>query len=149
MKIGLLEIRLNKNIGNNREHSVLTLEEFQNDISKYKLEFSVARSLEELYKGLPYSNGCGAKGGIKFPDTMYFISVCAACVIHDIEWKLSTSYKELLLSNENFDNNLKKITDFESMNDAMRWLRRLRVGKYVNGVELHGTDAYAIERGFI
>lgn len=124
-----------------------TYDQLLEDISKYRLETCLKPF--QLRDGMQYANGCGAKGGTKFPDTMYFILVVAACIIHDIEWELSESYKELLEANERFDNNLKKICDQESMNDVTRWLRRSRIQKYVSGVELYGTESYAIERGFI
>ena len=124
-----------------------TFNELWCDIVEYELELKY--KYHEYKKGIKYANGCGSKGGQKFPDTMYFISIVAACTIHDIEWALAMSYHDLLDANERFDNNLKRITDKESMNDVMRWLRRSRISKYVSGVELFGTYNYANERGFI
>ncbi len=123
-----------------------TFEEFWSDLNEFQLDS--AYSYHELKLGIKYANGCGAKGGVKFPDTMYFISIIAACIIHDIEWQLAGCHQDLLDANERFDNNLKKITDSKSSNDVMRWLRRSRIAKYVSGVELKGTNAYAAERGF-
>lgn len=123
-----------------------TYDQLCEDIATYKLETCLKPF--ELRNGIKYANGCGAKGGAKFPDTMYLISIISACTLHDIEWKLSETYQDLLDANERFDNNLKKICDQESMNDLMRWLRRSRIHKYVDGVELVGTDSYAKERGF-
>jgi len=124
-----------------------TFEEFWYDIQRYELETYL--KYHELKNGIKYANGCGSKGGVKFPDTMYFVLIIAACIIHDIEWQFAKCYQDLLDANERFDNNLKKITDEESMNDVMRWLRRSRISKYVSGVELVGTESYAKERGFI
>lgn len=62
---------------------------------------------------------------------------------------MAVCYQDLLDANERFDNNLKIITDSRSGNNFMRWLRRSRVAKYVSGVELIGTDAYAKERDFV
>lgn len=123
-----------------------TFDELWNDICTYKLDSHL--KFHELKKGIKYANGCGAKGGTKFPDTMYLILIISACIIHDIEWKLAKSYQDLLDANERFDNNLKKITDKRSLNDIMRLLRRSRIQKYVSGVELVGTVNYAIERDF-
>lgn len=124
---------------------MITLKEFLEDVSKYDLDVSKIRNITVSYT---YANGCGAKGGMKFPDTMWFVSIIAACIIHDIDWALAKCYQDLLDGNERFDNNLKKICDKESMYDATRWMRRMRISKYISGVELHGTDDYARERGF-
>lgn len=123
-----------------------SFKQLKRDIIKYDLETYL--TYDKLKIGMKYANGCGAKGGIKFPDTMWFVSVVAACIIHDIEWENANCYKDLLDANEHFDNNLKKITDYESINDFTRWFRRYRIASYTSGVELEGTPAYAKERGF-
>jgi len=124
---------------------MITLKEFIDDVAKYDLDVSKIRNISVSFV---YANGCGANGGFKFPGTMWFISIIAACIIHDIDWQLAKCYQDLLDANERFDNNLKKICDYESMNDLTRMLRRLRIAKYVSGVELYGTEPYAQERGF-
>ena len=101
----------------------------------------------ELRTYFPEANGCGAKGGKKFPDSFLFVSIIAACIIHDIEWFLAESYRDLLDANERFDNNLKRITDQKSMNSFMRWARRQMISYYISGVELVGIDEYAIKKG--
>lgn len=123
-----------------------SFEELWYDVHDYKLELYL--KYHQLEKGMKHANGCGSKGGVKFPDTMYFVSIISACTIHDIEWELAKCYQDLLDSNGRFNRNLKRITDKES-NSIMAWLRRMRIAKYVAGVELIGTDAYAKERGFI
>ena len=127
---------------------MLTLDQFRNYIDTYHLEFTIPMSISQVILEFPYANGCGAKGGTMFPATIWGINIEAACDIHDIEWKLSKSVKDLLFANENFDNNLKRICDPQS-NKLTRWLRRFRIAKYVSGVELIGTNAYAIKRGFM
>lgn len=123
-----------------------TFDEFWEDVCTYKLN-SIYKHYE-LKIAFKYANGCGAKGGVKFPDTIWFVSIVAACIIHDIEWKLAKNYQDLVGANERFDNNLKRITDYESMSNLTTWARRQRLAKYVNGVEIHGTHAYALDRGF-
>ena len=118
--------------------------DFIADITKYRLSCKDA-----TLEAFSYANGCGNKGGFKFPSTMLLISVATACAIHDIEWALAKNYSDLLAANENFDNNLKLITDYESSNYITSWARRTLIGMYVNGVEIHGTDNYAEERGFL
>jgi len=128
---------------------MLTYGKFLDDVYKYKLEMiETLQNHEKLSIYFSYANGCGAKSGIRFPSTMWGVNIEAACNLHDMEWALSTSYVDLLESNERFDNNLKRITDRES-NSFTAWLRRMRVAKYVTGVELVGTRNYAIERGFL
>ena len=124
-----------------------TFDDFWNDICTYKLETKYKHA--ELKRGFKYANGCGAKGGIDVPDSIWLINISSACNIHDIEWELSKDYNDLVDANRRFSNNLKKITDYESMNNVMRWLRRYRVSTYVSAVDLVGIENYAIERGFI
>jgi len=119
-------------------------ESFLRDIKKYNLSISVA----DARTGYRYCNGCGAKGGFHFPSTIWFVVVEAACNIHDIKWQKATSIDDLLKANEDFDNDLKKICDSESQNDITMFIRRMRIAKYVSGVEVVGTPAYAKERGF-
>jgi len=126
---------------------VITFEELWEDVSTYQLDSCL--KYHELEKGIKYANGCGAKGGVKFPDHIWFISIISACIIHDIEWTIANCYRDLLDANERFDDNLKKIVDYESFNDFTRWVRRYRVASYINGVELKGTHDEAVERGFI
>lgn len=123
-----------------------SLKEFELDIIKYQL--LSAHGLIELLSGMKYANGCGANGGIKFPKTMYGVNIESACIIHDIEWQLSSNLNDLIEANHRFNKNLKKICDSESSNKVMAWLRRMRIAKYVAGVELHGLDTYAMKRDF-
>ena len=104
---------------------------------------------DDLLRDIIYANGCGAKNGIKVPPTIWGVNISPACQLHDIDWEIATCYQDLLDANERFDNNLKKITDYESANDIMRWIRRSRISKFVSAVELLGTENYAEERGFI
>lgn len=120
-----------------------TYEQFLENITKYKLVVT-SRNIRRDYQ---YANGCGAKGGIKFPKTMWGLNIEPACIAHDIGWNSAKSLKDLQKENEIFDNNLKRIIDVES-NFLMVRLRRLRAAKYVTEVELLGTKAYAKERGF-
>lgn len=120
-----------------------TFEQFLFEINKYGLDVTS----ENLARDFLYANGCGAKGGIKFPPTMWLLNIESACNAHDIGWQNAKSLKELQEENEKFDNNLKLIIDKES-NFVMKRLRRLRAAKYVTEVELLGTKAYAKERCF-
>jgi len=101
-----------------------------------------------LVRDIIHANGCGAKDSFKVPNTIWGVDIEPACQLHDIGWELAQSYQDLIDVNEQFDNNLKKITDYESANDFTRGIRRLRIAKFILAVELIGTENYAIERGF-
>lgn len=124
-----------------------TIEQLQADTIRYCLHFSVAGSLSALLAGVKYANGCGAKNSIKVPKTMWGVDIESTCYIHDIEWQLAKSYKDLIAANKNFNKNLLLIIAYES-NPFMWLLRRSRVFWYVTMVKLFGTKAYARERGF-
>ena len=124
--------------------------EFKDDILKYKLSLRYlldnGRRLSKLYQ---YNkNGCGAKGGHKFPDTIWGVDVQSACHCHDISWHISTKYKDLTDADMQFTHDLKLICDKESANAFMAWLRRLRIATYSFGVDEFGLEDYARKRGF-
>lgn len=123
---------------------MITLLEYYDDINKYKLN---RNGLGRIDVSFSYANGCGAKGGVKFPDTMWFVLIISACIGHDVRWALAKCFADLVEANEIFDNDLKKICDYES-NTPMQWVRRQRIAKYISGVELKGIYDYAEERGF-
>lgn len=121
---------------------------FTNDIVNYRLKAHTPISGVRVRSHFRnYTNGCGAKGGMQFPGTMWFLSIVSACDIHDIDWTMATCTEDLIAANEVFDNNLKRIIDKDS-NFIMKRLRRMRAAKYVTEVELIGTRGEAIKRGF-
>ena len=122
----------------------MTYLEFLSDVKKYSLSHNYISVIAFSRD----CNGCGSKGGVHFPSTMWGVNIEAACNIHDFDWSEAESYTDLVKANERFDNNLKKICDEES-NSFTRWFRRMRVAKYVSGVELVGTSAFAREQGLI
>ena len=119
---------------------------FWSEINKYQYE-SVLK-YHQLKTGFAYANGCGAKGGINVPDTMYGVNVTDACNMHDIEWANAQCMADLLIANKHFDNNLKKKCDRNS-NWLTKRFRRVRIFEYVFMVKIFGTKSYARERGFI
>ena len=116
------------------------------DMEKYDLKTTVT-DVDRFRVLYDYANGCGAKGGVKFPKTMWGVNIESACILHDIEWVMAQNYFDLKKGNELFDDNLKKICDKES-NTLTIWLRRMRIAKYVSAVELVGLHNEAIKRGF-
>lgn len=115
------------------------------DIKKYGLKLIEVKNKKVAFG---CTNGCGSKGGFKFPSFFLLICIIVACHIHDIEWTLAKSYKDLIKANENFDNNLKLITDYESKYEWSAWFYRQLISYYISGVERIGTPIYAKERGF-
>ena len=90
-------------------------------------------------------NGCGAKGGIDVPDTMYGLSVTRSCNIHDYMWYVATTLKELKEANKMFFKNMKA-----EIREGSWWLRGVRYArahKYYLAVKYFGTKGYAKERG--
>ena len=89
-------------------------------------------------------NGCGSKGGIDVPDTMYFLSVTEACDIHDFMWHEAKALEDLEYANEVFHSNMKIIIKRGSW--WLRGLRYSRAHKYYLAVKYVGTSAYTKER---
>lgn len=87
-------------------------------------------------------NGCGAKGGIKVPDTMYGLDIKEACNIHDWMFKHGKTYADFLFANGIFQVNLTRIIVQQSANKFMIMLRLRRASKYFNAVAMLGQDAY-------
>lgn len=127
----------------------MTFEEFWNQVVLYKLELAFPfRAYKDAF-ACDEVNGCGAKGGIDFPDTMWGVLVTAACNEHDVSWSKARSLTELVNANMRFRRNLEKIIDHESGNPFTQWLRLNRMSRYYRMVKLIGTPAEAKKRGFI
>ena len=86
-------------------------------------------------------NGCGAKGGIKVPDTMYGLDIKEACNIHDFMFNDGATYGDFLFSNAIFIFNLTSIIIHKS-NWFTATLRLSRSTKYFIAVALKGQEAY-------
>ena len=106
--------------------------------------------LEEvkLPRHLRNINGCGSKSTSFIPDSIWGLSLTPLCHIHDIHYSLSTVPDDCDTANFLFlKNSVKYITS--NSHWLIGWFRRFRIAKYVSGVELVGTNAYAIKRGFM
>lgn len=86
-------------------------------------------------------NGCGAKGGIKFPDTFYGLDISEACNRHDWMCKYGKTYGDFLFANAMFLLNMVTII-INASNWFMKILRLSRATKYFIAVALKGHDAY-------
>lgn len=93
---------------------------------------------EELEKAC---NGCGAKGGIKVPDTFYGLDIKEACSIHDWMYKEGKTLADFLFANAMFLLNLVVIV-LDGSNLIMRILRLSRAAKYFIAVAVKGQDAF-------
>ncbi len=86
-------------------------------------------------------NGCGAKGGIKVPNTFYFLCIKEACNIHDWMYKEGKTLADKLFADAVFRMNLSSIIDANS-NSIMAILRHSRASKYYTAVVQWGGNAY-------
>lgn len=91
-------------------------------------------------------NGCGSKGGIDVPDTMYGLSVTKSCDIHDFMWYYAKSIDDLHEANDIFYDNMK--SEIKNGSWWFRGVRYIRAHTYYRAVSLIGTESYARERGF-
>lgn len=123
-------------------------EEFWKDCINNSLERAYPRDI--YYKAFIAKevNGCGAKGGIDVPDTIYGMSITTECNIHDTEWLNAKSYFDLVDSNQRLRRNIEKRIDKYSANRFMVFLRMKRLHKYYDAVKLIGTPSFAKEKGF-
>ena len=80
--------------------------------------------------------GCGAgKSGDKFvPDSMYFLSIKVACIVHDLRWDEAANVEDVEASNIEFLVNLLKIINTYSK-PVLKQLRRYRATTYYTAVE--------------
>lgn len=74
-------------------------------------------------------NGCGAKGGMKFPSTFYGLSIKDSCNIHDWMWHEGTTLADKLFSDAIFLMNM-VIQVINGSNWATQPLRIMRATKY-------------------
>ena len=87
-------------------------------------------------------NGCGAKGGMKFPDYMWGLKVKEACDIHDWMTKKGLTLMDFLFAAGMFITNLTIIIWFGSSNKFMMTLRLFRASKYFIGVVVVGLNHF-------
>ena len=91
-------------------------------------------------------NGCGAKDGIKVPDTMWGLLIIMACQIHDWMFHEGKTYGDFLFANAIFIFNLTMIIIARSANWFMITLRLGRASKYFYAVMIKGEKAYWVDK---
>ena len=89
-------------------------------------------------------NGCGP-GGWKvdiIPDTVWGLSIEAACNIHDWMYSAGSTIEDKREADRVFLNNMLRIVNHYTSNRILLWLRRRRVFKYYEAVHLCGGPAF-------
>jgi hypothetical protein len=90
-------------------------------------------------------NGCGSKGGISVPDTMWGLDISSCCQIHDWMFAEGKTYADFLFSNAVFIMNL-TITIVSLSNKFLVPFRLARASKYFIAVQTLGSDAFWVEK---
>ena len=90
-------------------------------------------------------NGCGAKGGLKVPNTFYGLSIKEACNIHDWMYNEVQTFADFLFANAMFLLNLVTLI-LHASNWFTKILRLSRATKYFLAVALKGEDAYWVNK---
>lgn len=90
-------------------------------------------------------NGCGAKKGIKVPDTFYGLSITQACNIHDWMYKEGKTQADKLFADAIFRLNLSIIIDGNS-NFLTALLRHGRASTYYTAVAQWGESAFWVDK---
>lgn len=90
---------------------------------------------------LDICNGCGAKGGVNVPDSMWGLYIGEACNIHDWMFNEGKSLADFYFSNAVFIMNLSIIIVCGG-NAWLAPLRLMRATKYFVAVQSLGEDAY-------
>ena len=90
------------------------------------------------------TNGCGAKNGIKVPNTMWGLDISHACNVHDWMFYEGKTLADFYFANAVFIMNLALI-----IMSANRWLAILRLAratKYFIAVQELGSSAYWVDK---
>lgn len=89
-------------------------------------------------------NGCGTKGlgGLITPDTLYGLSINAACDIHDWMYAFGQTIADKDAADRVFLNNMLRIIDEAKSWLLLRFLRRQRAMKYYSAVRDFGGPAF-------
>jgi len=90
-------------------------------------------------------NGCGAKNGIKVPNTMWGLDISEACNRHDWMYSEGRSLADFYFANAVFIMNLAIIITTQ----GSKWLapfRLARATKYFMAVQELGQDAFWVDR---
>ena len=144
---------------------VINIESFQeidsipdNFIQNYELESKIKlyapndywEASEDTKKEI--CNGCGAKGGIKVPNTFYGLCIREACSIHDWMYHTGKTKADKLFADAIFRLNLTILIDTHNeingnfINSILTPLRHSRAAKYYFAVVQWGEKAYWVNK---
>lgn len=89
-------------------------------------------------------NGCGAKDGLKVPDTFWGLNMEEACNIHDYMYSIGKTHYDKLFADAMFRLNLTVIIDAkETFKDKLfSILRHYRAGTYYIAVAKYGNSSF-------
>lgn len=90
-------------------------------------------------------NGCGAKNGVKVPDSMWGLNIVLACFIHDWMFAEGKTKADFYFANAVFIMNLAIII----VCHGSKWfapLRLARATKYFIAVQELGEDAFWVDK---
>lgn len=90
-------------------------------------------------------NGCGAKDGMKVPDTMWGLNIKECCQIHDWMFLEGKTYADFLFANAVFIMNL-AIRIIGLSNKFLAPIRLARATKYFLAVQTLGSDAFWVDK---
>jgi hypothetical protein len=90
------------------------------------------------------TNGCGTSGwkGALVPDTIYFLSIKAACNIHDWMYAIGKTLADKKEADRVFLNNMLRIIDHANSFAFLEGLRRARAYEYYEAVKVFGGPAF-------
>jgi hypothetical protein len=144
------------NLENLKKIELELIPEFQTGIQNYELESKI-----KLYAPNDYweasettrkeiCNGCGAKDGIKVPNTFYGLCIKEACNIHDWMYHTGKTKADKLFADAMFRLNLTILIDTEMDNTFIKKMinktlipfRHSRAAKYYFAVVKWGEKAY-------
>ena len=89
-------------------------------------------------------NGCGAKDGVKVPDTFWGLNIEEACNIHDYMYNIGKTHYDKLFADAMFRLNLTVIIDAkETFKDKLLSVfRHYRAGTYYIAVAKYGNSSF-------
>jgi len=111
-------------------------------MSKIKLVAPEAYTLLTPKEKDEICNGCGAKGGIPVPNTMYLLNIKEACQVHDFMYHSSMHKDDKVICDLVFKHNLFQIIEHETWFGFVEKLRKIIAEEYYLVVSIWGNDAY-------
>lgn len=86
-------------------------------------------------------NGCGSKGGLNVPDTMYGLDMSEPCQIHDFMYHVGKTNADKEEADRTFLNNMNRVIEARSWR-FLKPLRYARAKEYYIAVKYFGGSAF-------